>query len=156
MKKITCIQNYVIDKLIEDEKLSTNSLLDAVSKVCSEEQFNNILSILIETPIPCTNISKLEHKENLARISIFIPEKTSTDAKIKIIKILQKQFNFSLNQTKEYVDSCIGKFNILPKTIMQTEIDEITKKLEPYNVTISILGFFIKKVNAVNITASTL
>lgn len=156
MKKITCIQNYVIDKLIEDEKLSTNSLLDAVSKVCSEGQFNNILSILIETPIPCTNISKLEHKENLARISIFIPEKTSTDAKIKIIKILQKQFNFSLNQTKEYVDSCIGKFNILPKTIMQTEIDEITKKLEPYNVTISILGFFIKKVNAVNITASTL
>lgn len=156
MKKITCIQNYVIDKLIEDEKLSTNSLLDAVSKVCSEEQFNNILSILIETPIPCTNISKLEHKENLARISMFIPEKTSTDAKIKIIKILQKQFNFSLSQTKEYVDSCIGKFNILPKTIMQTEIDEITKKLEPYNVTISILGFFIKKVNAVNITASTL
>ena len=60
MKKITCIQNYVIDKLIEDEKLSTNSLLDAVSKVCSEEQFNNILSILIETPIPCTNIPELE------------------------------------------------------------------------------------------------
>lgn len=142
MKKITCIQQYVIDNLIEDEKLSTNSLLDAVSKVCSEEQFNNILAILIETPIPCTNISKLEHKENLARISIFIPEKTSIETKIKIIKILQKQFNFSLNQTKEYVDSCIGKFNILPKTIMQTEIDEITKKLEPYNVTISILGFF--------------
>ena len=145
MKKITCIQQYVIDNLIEDEILSTNSLLSAVSKVCSEEQFNNILSILIETPIPCTNISKLEHKENLARISIFIPEKTSTDAKIKIIKILQKQFNFSLSQTKEYVDSCIGKFNILPKTIMQTEIDEITKKLEPYNVTISILGFFLLK-----------
>lgn len=142
MKKITCIQQYVIDNLIEDEILSTNSLLSAVSKVCSEGQFNNILSILIETPIPCTNISKLEHKENLSRISIFIPEKTSTDAKIKIIKILQKQFNFSLDQTKEYVDSCIGKFNILPKTIMQTEIDEITKKLEPYNVTISILGFF--------------
>lgn len=142
MKKITCIQQYVIDNLIEDEILSTNGLLSAVSKVCSEEQFNNILSILIETPIPCTNISKLEHKENLARISIFIPEKTSTETKIKIIKILQKQFNFSLNQTKEYVDSCIGKFNILPKAIMQTEIDEITKKLEPYNVTISILGFF--------------
>nr|UWG88082.1 MAG: Ribosomal protein L7/L12 C-terminal domain [Bacteriophage sp.] len=142
MKKITCIQNYVIDKLIEDEKLSTNSLLDAVSKVCSKEQFDNMLSILIETPIPCTNISKLEHKENLARINIFIPEKTSTKAKIEIIEILKEQFNFSLNQTKEYVDSCIGKFNILPKTIMQTEIDEITKKLEPYNVTISILGSF--------------
>lgn len=141
MKKITCIQNYVIDKLIEDEKLSTNSLLDAVSKVCSEEQFNNILSILIKTPIPCTNIPELERKEDSVRISMFIPEKTSTEARIRIIRILIEQFNFSLNQTKEYVDSCIGKFNILPKTIMQTEVDEITKKLEPYNVTISILGF---------------
>lgn len=64
MKKITCIQNYVIDKLIEDEKLSTNSLLDAVSKVCSKEQFDNILSILIEIPVPCTNMPKLEHKED--------------------------------------------------------------------------------------------
>lgn len=137
MKKITCIQQYVIDNLIEDEILSTNSLLDAISKVCSEEQFNNILAILIETPIPCTNISKLEHKENLARISIFIPEKTSTDAKIKIIKILQKQFNFSLSQTKEYVDSCVGKYNILPRNVTQAEIDEIIEKLEPYNVTVS-------------------
>lgn len=137
MKKITCIQQYVIDNLIEDEILSTNSLLSAVSKVCSEEQFNNILSILIETPIPCTNISKLEHKENLVRVSIFIPEKTSTETKIKIIKILQKQFNFSLSQTKEYVDSCVGKYNILPRNVTQAEIDEIIEKLEPYNVTVS-------------------
>lgn len=100
-----------------------------ISQVCPYKDLGSakdyiiiLLSILIETPIPCTNISKLEHKENLARISIFIPEKTSTDAKIKIIKILQKQFNFSLNQTKEYVDSCIGKFNILPKTIVNIDI----------------------------------
>lgn len=143
MKKITCIQQYVIDNLIEDEILSTNSLLSAVSKVCSEEQFNNILSILIETPIPCTDVPKLERKEdsgnktNLVRMSMFIPEKTSTETKIKIIKILQKQFNFSLSQTKEYVDSCVGKFNILPKAITRTEIDEIIEKLEPYNVTVS-------------------
>lgn len=148
MKKITCIQNYVIDKLIEDEKLSKNSLLDAVSKVCSKEQFNNILSILIETPIPCTDAPKLEHKEdsenktNLVRMSMFIPEKTNTSAKLDIIKILKKQFNSSLSQTKEYVDSCIGKFNILPKTIMQTEVDEITKKLEPYNVIVSTAVFY--------------
>lgn len=148
MKKITCIQNYVIDKLIEDEKLSTNSLLDAVSKVCSEEQFNNILSILIEAPIPCTNIPELERKEdsgnktNLVRMSMFIPEKTNTSAKLDIIKILKKQFNFSLNQTKEYVDSCIGKYSILPSVILQTEVDEVTKKLEPYSVIISTAGFY--------------
>lgn len=148
MKKITCIQQYVIDKLIEDEILSTNSLLSAVSKVCSEEQFNNILSILIETPIPCTDIPKLERKEdsgnktNLVRMSMFIPEKTNTSAKLDIIKILKKQFNFSLNQTKEYVDSCIGKYSILPGAILQTEVDEVTKKLEPYSVIISTAGFY--------------
>lgn len=148
MKKITCIQQYVIDNLIEDEILSTNSLLDAVSKVCSEEQFNNILSILIETPIPCTDVPKLERKEdsenktNLVRMSMFIPEKTSTKAKIEIIKILKEQFNFSLNQTKEYVDSCIGKYNTLPKAVMQAEIDEVIEKLEPYNVIVSTAGFY--------------
>ena len=148
MKKITCIQQYVIDNLIEDEILSTNSLLGAVSKVCSEEQFNNILSILIETPIPCTDVPKLERKEdsgnktNLVRMSMFIPEETNTSAKLDIIKILQKQSNFSLRQIKEYVDSCIGKYSILPKTILQTEVDEVTKKLEPYNVIISTAGFY--------------
>lgn len=148
MKKITCIQQYVIDNLIEDEILSTNSLLSAVSKVCSEEQFNNILSILIETPIPCTDIPKLERKEdsgnktNLVRMSMFIPEKTNTSAKLDIIKILKKQFNFSLNQTKGYVDSCIGKYSILPSAILQTEVDEVTKKLEPYSVIISTAGFY--------------
>ena len=148
MKKITCIQQYVIDNLIEDEILSTNSLLSAVSKVCSEEQFNSILAILIETPIPCTDVPKLERKEdsgnktNLVRMSMFIPEKTNTSAKLDIIKILKKQFNFSLNQTKEYVDSCIGKYSILPKTILQTEVDEVTKKLEPYSVIISTAGFY--------------
>lgn len=148
MKKITCIQQYVIDNLIEDEILSTNSLLSAVSKVCSEEQFNNILSILIETPIPCTDVPKLERKEdsgnktNLVRMSMFIPEETNTSAKLNIIKILQKQFNFSLSQTKEYVDSCIGKYSILPNTILQTEVDEVTKKLEPYSVIISTAMFY--------------
>lgn len=148
MKKITCIQNYVIDKLIEDEKLSTNSLLDAVSKVCSEGQFDNILSILIETSILCTDVPKLERKEdsgnktNLVRMSMFIPEEINIPAKLNIIKILQKQSNFSLRQIKEYVDSCIGKYSILPKTILQTEVDEITKKLEPYNVIISTAGFY--------------
>lgn len=148
MKKITCIQQYVIDNLIEDEILSTNSLLSAVSKVCSEEQFNNILAILIETPIPCTDVPKLERKEdsgnktNLVRMSMFIPEKTNTSAKLDIIKILKKQFNFSLSQTKEYVDSCIGKYSILPNTILQTKVDEVTKKLEPYSVIISTAEFY--------------
>ena len=141
MKKITCIQQYVIDNLIEDKILTSSSLLDAVSKVCSEEQFNNILAILIETPIPCTKEDS-GNKTNLVRMSMFIPEETNTSAKLDIIKILQKQSNFSLRQIKEYVDSCIGKYSILPKTILQTEVDEVTKKLEPYSVIISTAGFY--------------
>lgn len=141
MKKITCIQNYVIDKLIEDEKLSTNSLLDAVSKVCSKEQFDNILSILIETPIPCTNMPELESKISLVRMSMFVPKEASGSTKLEIIKILKNQFGFSLKQTKEYVDSCIGEYNILPKAIMQAEMIEVAEKLKPYNVIVSIEEF---------------
>lgn len=142
MKKITCIQQYVIDKLIDDEKLSTGSLIDAMSKVCSKEQFDNILSILIETPIPCTNMPELENSTCLVRMSMFIPEDTNNETKMRILKILMKQFGLGINQTKEYVDSCIGKYNILPKAIMQAEIDEVIEKLEPYNVTVSTAGFY--------------
>lgn len=148
MKKITCIQQYVIDNLIEDKILTSNSLLDAVSKVCSKEQFDNILSILIETPIPCTNIPELERKEdsenetNLVRMSMFIPEETNTSAKLDIIKILKKQFNFSLKQTKEYVDSCIGKYSILPNIILQTEVDEIAEKLGSYDISVCAIGAY--------------
>lgn len=98
MKKITCIQQYIIDNLIEDEILSTNSLLGAVSKVCSEEQFNNILSILIETPIPCTNMPELESKISLVRMSMFVPKEVSDSTKIEIIKILKKPI-WSQSQT---------------------------------------------------------
>lgn len=143
MKKITCIQNYIIDKLIEDEKLSTNSLLDAISKVCSKEQFDNILSILIETPIPCTDIPKLEHKEdsenktNLVRMSMFIPEEISNVAKLKIIKILKDQFSLNIFEAKEYVYRCVGRYDILPKIVTQVEVDEVAKKLAPYSVIVS-------------------
>lgn len=75
MKKITCIQQYVIDNLIEDEILSTDSLLGAVSKVCSEEQFNNILSILIETPIPCTNIPEVVQEDIIYCLKLLCKQK---------------------------------------------------------------------------------
>lgn len=142
MKKIDCIQRYVIDKLIDDEKISTGSLIDAMSKVCSKEQFDNILSILIETPVPCTNMPELESRASSVRMSIFIPEETNNETKMRIMKILMNQFDLSLKQTKEYVNSCIGKYNILPKAVMQAEIDKVTEKLEPYNVIVSTAGFY--------------
>lgn len=141
MKKITCIQQYVIDKLIDDEKLSIGSLIDATSKVCSKEQFDNILSILIETPIPCTNMPELESKISLIGMSMFVPKEVSSSTKIEIIKILKNQFGLSLKQTKEYVDSCIGKYNIFPEIVAQEDVNTIAEKLEPYNVIVSTVGF---------------
>ena len=142
MKKITCIQQYVIDKLIDDEKMSTGNLIDAMSKVCSKEQFDNILSILIETPIPCTNMPELESKISLVRMSMYVPEGVSGSTKMEIIKILKNQFGLSLRQTKEYVDSCIGKYNTFTKFVAQEDVNTIAEKLEPYNVIISIAGFY--------------
>lgn len=142
MKKITCIQQYVIDNLTEDEKLSTNSLLDAVSKVCSKEQFDNILSILIETPVPCTNVPESESKISLVKMSMFIPKKLVNSTKIEVIEILENQFGLNLKQAKEYVDSCIGKYNIFPKIVAQEDVDTIAEKLEPYNVIVSTAAFY--------------
>lgn len=142
MKKITCIQQYVIDNLTEDEKLSTNSLLNAISKVCSKEQFDNILSILIESPIPCTNMPELESKTILVRMSMFIPTEVSGSTKIQIIKILKNQFGLGIKQAKEYVDSCVGKYDIFPKIVAQEDVDTIAEKLEPYNVNVSTVEFY--------------
>ena len=133
MKKITCIQQYVIDKLIDDEKLSTGNLIDAMSKVCSKEQFDNILSILIETSLPCTNMPELEYKEDLEKVgmSMFISSKVSSDTKMRIMGILKDQFSLGVTQTKEYVDSCIGRYNILPKAVKQEEINKFISRLGP-------------------------
>lgn len=43
MKEITCIQQYVIDNLINNKTLSIENLIDAIVKTCSTEQFDNIL-----------------------------------------------------------------------------------------------------------------
>lgn len=142
MKKIDCIQQYVIDKLIDDEKLSTGSLIDAMSKVCSKEQFDNILSILIETPIPCTDMPELENSTCLVRMSMFIPEDTNDETKMQILKILMKQFGLGTKQIREYVDSCVGKYNIFTKVVAQEDVDTIAEKLEPYNVIVSTAGFY--------------
>lgn len=57
MKEITCIQQYVIDNLINDKRLSVENLIDAVIKTCSTEQFNNILSILIKAHTTCKDLA---------------------------------------------------------------------------------------------------
>ena len=64
------------------------------------------------------------------------------ETKIQIIKILREQFgttSLSLKEAKDYVDSCIGEYNMFPKVITKEEVNEIIKKLKPYNVGINII-----------------
>jgi len=85
---------------------------------------------------------ELESKISLVRMSMFVPEEAGSSTKLEIIKILKNQFGLSLKQTKEYVDSCIGKYNIFPEIVAQEDVNTIAEKLEPYNVIVSTVGFY--------------
>lgn len=138
MKEITCIQQYVIDNLINNKTLSIENLIDAIVKTCSTEQFDNILTVLIKTQTSCTNKDKV----NFVEINMFVPKEVSNETRIQIIKILREQFgttSLSLKEAKDYVDSCIGEYNTFPKVITKEEVNKIIKKLKPYNVGINML-----------------
>lgn len=136
MKEITCIQQYVIDNLINNKRLSIENLIEAVTKTCSTEQFNNILTVLIKTQTSCTNKDKV----NFVKMNMYISKEVGNETKIQIIKILREQFNtisLSLKEAKDYIDSCIGEYNIFPKVVTQEKINELIRKLEPYKVSIN-------------------
>lgn len=137
MKEITCVQQYAINNLLKDGNLSINSIIDATSKVCSKEQFDTILSILINTTVSHT--IKAE-KKILFKVSIYIPGTHTTDDKFEILKVIKKLFGFGLKEAKDYVDSCIGSYQILPRTITQEEVDVLIKALEPYDASISVIN----------------
>lgn len=93
-------------------------------------------------PFPCINKENSEDKECLVKMNMFVPKEVSNETKIQIIKILREQFgttSLSLKEAKDYVDSCIGEYNMFPKVITKEEVNEIIKKLKPYNVGINII-----------------
>lgn len=79
---------------------------------------------------------------------MFVPEEVSSETRMQIIKILKEQFNtisIRLKEAKDYVDSCIGEYNMFPKVITKEEVNEIIKKLKPYNVGINIIKLMQQK-----------
>ena len=125
MKEATSIQQYVVNKLLEDKKLSTNSLLDAIFKVCSYDQFYSILSIIIES-------STCEETSDLVKVKIYVSEEVTIDSKLEAIRIIKKNYGFGLKEAKDYIDSCIGKHSTLPRDL----------KLEEARKLVDILGYF--------------
>lgn len=131
MEKINCIQQYVIDNLIKDNKLSVNNLINVVSKVCSYEQFNNILSIII---IESNKHNIKIDKPELFKMNIYIPKDILRITELHIIKILKNQLNLELKEAKDYVSSCIGEFKPFPKDITLDQAKILADKLTPYKV----------------------
>lgn len=132
MEKITNIQQYVIDKLIEDKKLSISSLLDAISDVCSNEQFNNMLSILIES-------STKEETLDLVKVMIYLSEEVTINSKLEAIKIIKNHYGLGLKEAKDYIDSCIGKHSPLPRDITLKEAKKLVDMLDYLGIDVTII-----------------
>lgn len=130
MKKITCIQQFVIDSLLKEGVLSINSIIDAASKVCSEGQFNCMLSILIESSIRSTL---------LVKVLIYIPEEYDINTKMQAIKIIKRQYGFGLKEAKDYIDSCIGKHSALPRDITLKEAEKLVDILGYFGIDVTII-----------------
>lgn len=134
MKKITHLQKYVIDSLIKNNELSLSNFIEATSIICSKEQFDNIITYILEQNKPAVK------KETRMQISMCFPRATNSIYRLDIIKIVKTLFGLGLKETKDYVDSCIGKYEIFPIDITLESINILKSKLEPYDVDIKIIG----------------
>lgn len=137
-------QRSYYNLLCTNKTLSIENLIDAIVKTCSTEQFDNILTVLIKTQTSCTNKDKV----NFVKMNMYISKEVGNETKIQIIKILREQFNtisLSLKEAKDYIDSCIGEYNIFPKVVTQEKINELIRKLEPYNVSINTIKLMQQK-----------
>lgn len=143
MKKISCIQQYVIDSLIKDNKLSIQNLIDATSKVCSEELFNNILSIIInnsnDNSMPAAKEIKANTDNALVRILVCSYKKISTPSKVMAAEILRKYFSMTLSQAKEYIDNSSRVFVPIHQRIRRKYAENLKAELLPYGINIVII-----------------
>lgn len=106
MKKINCIQQYIIDSLIKENKLSVNSLIDATSKVCSHELLNNILAIIIESSETNDSLTAVK-KSNEVNETVEVVHLICTASKLKLITGLKNVFRskLGLKECKDIVDT---------------------------------------------------
>lgn len=143
MKKISCIQQYVIDSLIKDNKLSIQNLIDAMSKVCSEELFNNIISIIISNSSSDSTSAVKEVKANtdnaLVKVLICSYKKIDTPNKILAIKILRRYLSMTISQAKEYIDSSSKVFVPIHQCIRREYAEELKAELLSCGIDIMII-----------------
>lgn len=133
MKKISSIHRYVIDNLIKDKKLSIDNLIDAIVRVCSYEQLNNILAVIISS-----NEESEKLKNTMVQVSIISNEDLSNAFKVGAMNILKKCFSLTTKEAQDYLDISRDYFVNISQPITYGQAENLKTQLKKYNIDVVI------------------
>lgn len=140
--KFTLVQQYVIDNLINNEHLVIDDILSAISKACSEEKLNEILSILIskvkniEIDKASSELASLANVEDLTsqstvRVSLEIPETFyETNKRITLVRIIKGATSLDLKDAQDFENSIVLKYS---------EVIKLRKALRIYGIGVHVI-----------------
>lgn len=141
--KFTLVQQYVIDSLISNEHLVIDDILSAISKACSEEKRNEILSILIskiknqeidETFSELANIKGLT-TQSMVEISLEIPETLcEINKRVELVQIIRSNTSLSLRDSKEFAELVRRVV-----TLKYSEVIKLREALQRYGIKVPIV-----------------
>lgn len=150
MKKgrLTLVQQYVINNLINNEHLVIDDILSAISTACSEEKLNDILSILIsrikykeikeidETFSELANIKDLT-TQSMVEVSLEIPEtlcEINNRERVELVRIIKSNTSLSLRDSKEFADLVRRVV-----TLKYSEVIKLREALQRYGIKVPIV-----------------
>lgn len=150
MKKgrLTLVQQYVINNLINNEHLVIDDILSAISTACSEEKLNDILSILIsrikyketkeidETFSELANIKGLT-TQSMIEVSLEIPEtlrEINNRERVELVQIIKSNTSLSLRDSKEFADLVRRVV-----TLKYSEVIKLREALQRYGIKVPIV-----------------
>lgn len=132
MKKLNNLQSYVVKKLIEDKILNINSILKAISEVCSEEQFNSILNILT---LSQPKLKEQKKERVIVKIQTVNNKKLDTDNLWNAIKVLRKYYNITLYDAKNIIVMVNnGRTSEILTPIELEKVDDLRYELRKCNI----------------------
>lgn len=110
-----------------------------MTKVCSEEQFNSILAILINSNKEEENISLPEKLKNaMMQVSILSNEDLSNAFKARAISILKNYFNIRTEEASEYIENSKDCFVHIHQPIKYEQAENLKELLKKYNIDVAI------------------
>lgn len=146
MKKgrLTLVQQYVIDNLMNNEHLVIDDILNAISIACSEEKLNEILSILI-SKTKQKEIDKISPEiedlttQSMVGVTLEIPGSFYNISeryanRIKLVKIIQESTSLDLKDAKDFAD--LVKESVI---LRYQEVIKLRNALKEYGIKVCII-----------------